>query len=174
MNKMRLAGLSMVLVIGLFCQPASALSDTQIGAISQHCGTIKQALKSLQKTDARTRSYLGSIYETIISDYIAPMNLRLIESGQPNAALTDLHSVILDVRKSFVSNYTSYSQSYEDLLAIDCQSDPETFYNRLVETRHRRAEVSSTTTNLRNLFSEYLTAVRKLRSNNTTGEDYHE
>ena len=142
----------------------SAMSSEKSGAISQHCATIKQSLKSLQKTDARSRSYLGSIYETIITKFIAPMNLRLIDTGQPNANLTDLHSVILNVRKEFTQNYTSYSQALEDLLATNCQTDPEGFYQKLIDTRQKRAEVSSLTTSLRNLFSEYLTGVRRIRN----------
>ncbi len=163
-----------VLVFGLLTSyfpstSVSAMSDEKSGAISQHCGTIKQALKSLQKTDARSRSYLGTVYETIISKYITPFNTRLINNGQPNVSLTDLHSTILDVRKQFVSDYTSYSQTFETLLSVNCQEDPEGFYWYLGETRKKRAEVSSDTTNMRNLLSEYLTVVRRLKSNTMDG-----
>ena len=151
--------------VAIFQYPTAALSEEKSGMVSQNCATIKQSLKSLQKTDARSRSYLGTIYETIITKFITPMNLRLIDNSQPNASLTDLHSTILAVRKDFVNEYTSYSQSFEELVSMNCKDNPENFYNKLVETRRKRAEVSSITTNLRNLFAEYLTIVRKLRGN---------
>lgn len=163
-KKLAFGFIASVLCVMVITMPSFALSSEKSGAISQHCASIKQALKSLQKTDARSRSYLGSSYETIISKFISPMNMRLIDSGQPNANLTDLHSTILEVRKNFTQSYTSYSQSLEELISANCQLDPEGFYHHLIETREKRAEVSSLSTSLRNLFSEYLTGVRKVRN----------
>ena len=144
--------------------PAFALSADQQGAISQHCASMKQSLRTLQRTDARTRSYLGSAYENVLSSYITPLNLRLVDSGQPNANLATIHSEIIDTRKSFISEYTAYSQALEDLISEDCQNHPDEFYEKLVDTRKKRAELSATTTTLRNLLSEHLTAVRKLKN----------
>ena len=163
--------LSLVLVSA---QPVSAaeLNDDQTGAIVQNCATTKQSLRTLQRTDARARSYLGSAYENLLSDYISPLNLRLINSNQPNANLTNIHSKILETRKEFNSRYTSYSQALEELISSDCQNHPDEFYDKLVNTRKKRAELSSTTTTLRNLFSEHLTEVRMLR--NDLGEKHAE
>lgn len=144
------------------------LSDDQRDAISQHCATTKQSLRALQRTDARTRSYLGSAYEVLLSDYIAPLNLRMINAGQPNASLTTIHSEIIETRQKFISEYTTYSQALEELISADCQNHPDEFYAKLVETREKRAVLSATTTNLRNLFAEHLTAVKRLR--NSLGE----
>ena len=160
-----------ILVVSIVtAQPVSAaeLSDDQTGAISQHCATTKQSLRTLQRTDARSRSYLGSAYENLLSDYISPLNLRLINSNQPNANLTKIHSQILETRQDFISRYTSYSQALEELISSDCQNHPNEFYDKLTNTRKKRAELSSVTTTLRNLFSEHLTEVRLLR--NSLGE----
>ncbi len=146
---------------------ASAISEPQSDAIVHNCASIKQSLRALQRTDARSRSYLGSAYETLLSKFITPLNLRLINTNQPNANLTTIHSNIIDTRKNFISEYTTYSQALEDLVATDCYGHPEDFYNKLQDTKRKRATLSSTTTTLRNLLSEYLTAVRKLK--NTLG-----
>ena len=143
---------------------AAQLNNDQRGAISQHCATTKQSLRTLQRTDARTRSYLGSAYENLLSNFITPLNLRLINSGQPNTNLTNLHSKIIDTRKTFISEYTSYSQSLEDLVSTDCQGNPDEFYDKLLIVRKKRAELSSITTDLRNLFSEHVTDARLLRN----------
>ena len=146
-------------------RPATALSENQSNAIVHNCASIKQSLRSLQRTDARSRSYLGSAYETILSDFIAPLNLILTSSNQPNINLTTVHSNVVDTRKAFISEYTAYSQALEGLIATDCYGHPEDFYNKLQDTKRKRATLSSTTTTLRNLLSEYLTAVRKLKNN---------
>ena len=74
------------------------------------------------------------------------------------------------ITKQFISEYTNYSQSLEDLIATDCQNSPEEFYTKLVSTREKRASLSTTTTNMRNLFSEYLTDVKLLRNSFTSAE----
>lgn len=158
-----------ILLAIFLSRPASALdmTDPDNNPIVHNCASIKQSLRSLQRTDARVRSYLGSSYERILGSFITPLNLRLVSANQPNTNLTTLHSEIVDTRKNFISEYTSYAQSLDDLLASDCYGRPEDFYNKLVETRRRRDVLSTTTTNLRNLIAEHLTAVRKLK--NTLG-----
>ena len=165
MKKFYLAAAFTGVFLSIFLtHPVSALSEVQSGAIVQNCASIKQSLRSLQRTDARSRSYLGTAYETILSDFIAPLNLILTSSNQPNINLTTIHSNIVDTRKSFISEYTAYSQALEGLISTDCFNHPEDFYNKLQDTKRKRANVSATTTTLRNLFSEYLTGVRKLKS----------
>lgn len=156
------------ILLGIFLsRPASAISENQANSIVQNCASIKQSLRALQRADARARSYLGSSYENILTNYITPLNLRLVSTNQPNTNLTTLHSEIIDTRKNFVSGYTAYAQSLEDLIASDCFGQPEEFYNKLYNVREKRNAVSTTTTNFRNLLAEYLTAVRKLK--NTIG-----
>ena len=157
-----------VLVISATPVSAAELNADQTGAIVQNCASTKQSLRTLQRTDARARSYLGAAYESLLSDYISPLNLRLINSNQPNTNLTNLHSKVLETRQEFNSRYTSYSQALEELISSDCQNHPDELYDKLVNTRKKRAELSSTATNLRNLFSEHLTEVRFLK--NSLGE----
>lgn len=156
-----------ILSILLSTQPVMAISESQSGAIVQNCASIKQSLRALQRTDARSRSYLGSAYETLLSKFITPLNLRLISTNQPNANLTTIHSNIIETRKNFINEYTTYSQALEDLISADCYKHPEDFYDKLQDTKRKRANLSGTTTTLRNFLSEYLTAVRKLK--NTLG-----
>ena len=144
---------------------SSILDNDQIGAISQNCASIKQSLRALQRTDARTRSYLGSAYEKTLSDYITPMDLRLINVGQPNAALTTIHSDIIAARQEFVHDYTVYSQKLEELITHDCQNDPQNFYHTLEDTRSKRATVEKSTDKIRRLLGEHLTAVKKIENN---------
>ena len=165
MKKFYYATLSVAVLLGIFLPlPVSALSPEQSSDLVQNCAQIKQSLHTLQRADARSRSYLGSAYETILTHFIAPLNLRLININQPNANLTTIHSSIIETRQNFVSEYTTYSQALEDLIASDCYSHPEEFFIKLQDTRRKRANLSATTTTLRNLLSEYLTGVRKLKS----------
>lgn len=151
-----------VATLVLSAMPVSALSEERSGAISQHCASIKQSLKALQRTDARTRSYLGISYESFLKDFISPLNLRLINANQPSASLTDIHSSLISTRKEFTKKYTTYAQSLEDLISYDCQGDPETFYQKLETTREHRSNLGHTVADIRALLERHRTAVSVL------------
>ena len=73
--------LALPVVTFMRAQTAIALSESQRGIISQNCGSIQQSLRQLQVADSRTRVYLGSIYETILSDFMTPLATRVASNG---------------------------------------------------------------------------------------------
>ena len=159
-----LAAASVIFTHGLSAQVSAAeLSEDQTSAISQSCQTIKQNLKTLQKTDSRTRSYLGSIYQTFLSNYITPLNLSLIKHNRPSTDITGLYSDFLSVRTEFANKFTSYSQSFEELLNIDCKNDPINFYDKLEEVRKKRSSLNSSVKSLRTLLGNFYIATSKLK-----------
>ncbi|MBQ8991989.1 hypothetical protein IJ090_00960 [Candidatus Saccharibacteria bacterium] len=141
----------------------STLSKEQTGAISQSCDSIKQSLRKLQKTDTKTRSILGGLYEDIISDFIIPLNLRLVRNALPSTTLTELHSSLLSKRQDFAKKFTLYEQSFEALLDIDCQNNPAAFYAKLVETRKTRNDLEQSTEAFRMLLEKHQNAVQALK-----------
>lgn len=142
---------------------AVELSSEQSGAISQNCQSIKQSLKNLQKTDSRTRVYLGSIYQTILTDFITPLNLRLVRNNIPDGDLVDDQSTITSARDKFARDFITYSQSLEELIAIDCQNHPADFYNKLEDTREKRSVVASDVYKLQQLVTDHINSVIKLK-----------
>ena len=149
---------------------AAALSEDQESEITQSCPTIKESLKKLQRSDSKTRSYLGATYQTLISDYIKPLNMNLVKSGHPSGTITELYSDILEERKKFGEKFTDYSLAFEELLLVDCKADAEGFYNKLGEVRKKRKALESSTKNLRSLLGNQYTAVKELRKE-YDGED---
>ena len=162
-------GLVSVSTTSVFADDA-ILDQNQAGAISQNCASIKQSLRALQRTDARTRAYLGAAYEKALSDFITPMDLRLINISKPNANLTTIHSNVIEARQEFVHDYTSYSQKLEELITHDCQNDPQNFYHTLLDTRAKREKLQYSTEKIRKLLSDHLSAVKKLEQS-IGGED---
>ncbi len=142
---------------------AMDLSEEQEGAISQNCQSIKQSLKNLQKTDSRTRVYLGSIYQTVLINFITPLNLRLVRNNIPDSALVDDQSAITAAREDFAHNFITYSQSLEELIAIDCQNNPAGFYEKLQDTRAKRTTVASNVDKLRQLIVDHINTVIKIK-----------
>lgn len=153
-----------VMMMG-FCLvlPAGAVSEGQKMAISENCDKIKETLRTVQHQDSRTRVYLGRYYETILSKYITPLNVRLVENTMINSDLMDNQDGFSRTRNSFIIDFIEYQKGLEDLVATDCKTEPENFYNKLVKVRERRKVVESDTVVLKELIMTQLNLVKGLR-----------
>lgn len=157
----------------LFAQSALAEPDTsstnqsqspeRLAYISANCTSIKQSLTQLQHADSRTRTYLGSSYETVANNFISPINLRLVRNNRPAPALMNIQSEFSITQANFRNQYTTYMRDLETLIATDCQAHLEEFATRLDTARTSRANLHDTTARLAQLISEQQTAVRKLQ-----------
>ena len=154
--------LAVTLALGLSTLPASALSEAQRGAISQNCSTIQQTLMQLQKVDSRTRTYLGTTYETISNKFITPLNLRLVKNNRPT--LSELQTAFNSEQSKFREEYTNYMRELEGLIATDCRQDPDGFYQKLTATREKREQLRIVTVKLAQLADQQYAAVLDLRS----------
>ncbi len=158
-----IAGLATLLVLPVRAEGTPEISKEQLGAISQSCDSIKQSLKKLQKADTKTRSYLGGIYEDFLTDFISPLNLRLVKNSLPSPTLTSLHSDLINKRQDFAQKFTLYAQSLDALLAVDCQNNPNEFYTKLLETRKARNTLEQSVEAVRMLLEKYQNAVQALK-----------
>ena len=143
--------------------PAGAVSEGQKMAISENCDKIKETLRTVQHQDSRTRVYLGRYYETVLSKYITPLNVRLVENTMINSDLMDNQDSFSRTRNSFIIDFIEYQKRLEDLVATDCKTEPENFYNKLVKVRERRKVVESDTVVLKELIMTQLNLVKGLR-----------
>ena len=139
--------------------PKAKLTDDQRGEISMSCSSIKSGLKKLQVSDAKIRSLLGANYQTILNSYITPFNLRLVKNNQNLGDLSDLQSNFVLQKNDFNSLYIAYSQQFENLLSIDCQKNPDDFYNQLITTRESRKELNQKVEDLTKTVEKYLTEI---------------
>lgn len=151
---------------GAVSAPVSAveLNADQKGAISTNCETIKQSIQQLTRADSKTRVYLGGAYENALTNFIVPLNLRLTKNNKPNPGLTSVQSKFAEKRQAFNTTYTKYMKQVEDLLAIDCKAEPESFYEQLQTARASRATLQQTTLELNSLLHDHIEGVKKLRS----------
>ncbi|MBQ3293373.1 hypothetical protein IJG93_03710 [Candidatus Saccharibacteria bacterium] len=170
MKKMALFAMS--LVFGLFAvanvwaegeEGESLITAEQKTTIVDHCDAMKDSLKSLQRTDSRARVYLGRYYETILSNFITPLNIRLVENNISNTKLLDNQTNFAARRTNFNDDYISYQQSLEELVNINCKSEPEKFYEKLLVTREKRKIVKKDVSKMRGLTDEQKKLVEELR-----------
>ena len=143
------------LFLGLICSallsllvalPAEGLTDLQRGAISQNCGSIQQT----------------TTYETIANHFIVPLNLRLVKNNRPT--LASLQTEYIAAQSIFKTSYTTYMRELEQLIATDCRTAPDDFYDQLVTTRSARSVLSDAALELNGLAEDQYQAVLDLRS----------
>lgn len=141
----------------------SALAPERLTHISENCTFIRQSLTQLQRADSRTRTYLGSSYETVANNFLSPINLRLVKNNRPAPELMNIQSEFSIAQTAFRNQYTSYMRNLETLINTDCEAHPEEFATRLDVARNSRANLHESTTRLNQLISDQKTAVRELQ-----------
>ncbi len=140
------------------------ISDSEIGIISQNCSSIKIHLQRIQKEDAKNRVSLGSRYETIATNLMLNLNLRLVKNGIANAYLAEQQTTFTSERNRFKDDFIGYSQELENLLNIDCKSEPLKFYRQLELTRAKREDVNLSMQRLNGILVSHRESILDLRS----------
>lgn len=141
---------------------ATALTDDQRQVIAGECGTIHQVLESLQKIDSKTRVKLGYYYETVLSKFMIPLNSRLVKNSISNSELINIQTEFKDAKQKFSDDFITYQKSLETLLGMNCNGDPDAFYEKIVSVRSERAAVRQDTVKLKNLIVKHREAVKKM------------
>lgn len=159
----RFISLSFILTIFLIT-PASAITDEQKGSISQNCNAIKTSLQSLQKSDSKTRVILGTNYQTILSNFLTPLNIRLVKANLSDASLSTAQANIASEWTILQDQFVKYSQSLEALISIDCKTNPEGFYEKLEQTRSSRKSLNKTAVKINKLITSSVNTVSDLKN----------
>ena len=172
LRKSRLLGVGLKVQIAFFALLASlggrfcavqAISPNQSAVIVEHCDTIKDELKKVQKEDARVRVYLGGYYETILTKFITPLNVRLVENNLSSAGLVENQNNFAGTKTLFANDFIAYQQGLEELVGLDCRQEPEKFYDKLTTVRQKRKIMVQDVLKMRNLISEHVRLVEGLR-----------
>ena len=166
--KRRISSLFLILAIfscfssfPVFADETSEIPEEKISNVETNCASIKETLKRTQNADKNTRISLGRTYQTLLTDFITPLNVRLMKNNRFDANLADLQTAFSTDRENFNQDYISYSKAFETLLSIDCKSEPEKFYRQLQKTREERRNVASSATIVSNDVSSFIEGVSK-------------
>lgn len=135
-------------------------------ALVQNCSSIKRSLRTLQKTDSKTRVYLGTSYERLLSSFIIPLNMNIVKENLSAPSLFTLQADLSRQRDDFNHRFITYSQELETLLNIDCHTPNHAphFAGLLQSVRNKRAELSQLTTDLLQKFQVFHTATAQLQT----------
>ena len=144
------------------------LNDLERGNISAGCASIQVRLRNLQKNDSKTRVLLGTNYQTLLTNYLSPLNVRLIKNNLPDPNLSRIQTEMFASRNEFTNLFITYSQNLEALISLDCKNQPNDFYYELENVRFLREKLEDSVTKTNNIISSHLQAVDQLKHNITT------
>lgn len=155
--------LTMMFLCGLVSMPVSAILENQKNAIVDNCENIKVDLKKVQKNDARARIALGSRYETVLTNFITPLNVRMVENGLSNADFIENQNDFSSSKIVFGNDYIKYQQELEELIALDCKDKPDEFYKKLEKVRQKRKIMEQDVLKMRSLITQHVKIVTEVR-----------
>ena len=104
-----------IVLVATAVNPVSAetLSDEKAGIISTNCASLKLQLKRIQKEDAKNRVHLGAQYESIATNLMMNLNLRLVKNNRANADIASQQTTFISERDRFKNDFIGYSQQLE-------------------------------------------------------------
>lgn len=155
---------AVISILALSLAGVSAFAaEKQEEKIVSNCASIKEKIVNLQHEDSKTRVNLGKYYESILSDYIVPLNLRLVENNISNSELVENQGDYKAYRQNFIDDYISYQQNLEDLASANCEENPSQFMEKIVNTRAKRKIVATDVLKMKGIISKQVSLVKKLK-----------
>ena len=138
------------------------IPEEKLVMVAERCDGIKEILKGIQKSDSRARVYLGGHFETILTKYMTALNVRLVENSISNVALIENQNNYAKAKAAFNDDFITYQKGLEELIQVDCKTEPKNFYNELVGVRKKREVMAKDITKLTELLAEHKKLVKKL------------
>lgn len=134
---------------------ATTITPEMVNRIRLRCIENQGALNRLHKTDAFIRIDRGSVYRTISDKLMVPFNRRLASNQLDPGKLLTITSEYKAEYNRFYQAYIDYDNAMAKVIETDCDREPVTFYNALVEAREKRATLSESVSKLKGLIREY-------------------
>lgn len=146
------------------------LDDARLQAVVDQCQNIQRVLLNTQQSDKLARINRGHVYETTLQ-LLVNFNARIVSSKYDAPDLLTITGDYQSERKKFVETYTKYDDNVASLSVMNCRSQPTEFYERLVEVRAQRAELSASVQAIDQLIERYHNVVKSLRKQVAMGAE---
>lgn len=140
------------------------LSDNQISLIKANCLGVESTLNRIHANDALSRVHLGQEYETISTNFMAPMNSRVALAKLDGVALTKTTVEFNAKLSEFRSLYQQYEQTMFRAIQMKCVDQPASFYATLTQAQSDRVAVQLSVKQLADLVTQYQQQVSDVRT----------
>lgn len=151
------------LVAAPFARAEGSLSDTALQAIRNKCVSAQIVLQNVQDADLLTRLNRGHRYDSLLKLMIS-FNGRVVQN---KLDAPELITIVSDYQKNveaFIDEYTKYNDALSTIIHMDCQNEPTTFNDRLVQLREKRTQLNAKVKTFDVLLENYKKGVQELKA----------
>lgn len=145
-------------------QMTAVLTGDESTLIKANCASVQATMMRLHANDALARVHLGQGYESISTRLMTPMNSRVVIEKYDGSKLIKTAADFNARLDQFRSEYQRYDQTVTKAIQMKCESDPQGFYNYIVQARDYRIAVRTSVVALGDLIVQYRAQVDELRS----------
>lgn len=145
---------------------STAITQNQYDLITSNCTTLKATLNQLHSSDALLRVNVGQTYESILTKLMKRFNERVANN---NLNGDDLEVVAADFEaklNNFRNDYVVYERQLSLVIGIDCQLEPQTFYNNLSMAQAYRSKLHQDVLDLNQLMDKYSVTIDAFKASN--------
>ncbi len=136
---------------------------TLYNSVTIDCLDVKFKLSRLHQQDGLMRVTLGQSYDTMSTKLMTRLNARVVENKLDGSELIRQAAEFDTKLKEFRADYQKYEVSMNNLMKMDCQSQAQTFYTALVETRELRVIVHEEVGQLNDIAKQYYQDFKEFR-----------
>lgn len=145
-----------------YADPAdAALTDAQLQAISRSCIAAQGQIQRVQVSDKVARTNRGSSYAALIR-LMQALNQRTADNNFDTTTLTLTAAAAEAKYQQFISDYTKYDNTMDEVVRMSCQSQPAVFYAALTQTRGLRVQLANDVRGLDEIVAQYQAATADL------------
>lgn len=134
---------------------ATTITPEKVERIRARCVENQAALNRLHQTDAFLRNDRGNLYRTISDKLMVPLNRRLAANRLDGGSLLTITADYNAEYNKFYRAYIEYDNALSKVLEIDCDREPVSFYNALVDAREKRVTLSQSNLAIKELVRQY-------------------
>lgn len=160
-----LSVLGFVLVfVPVHAQGGQTMTDAHIEKIKKNCESVLTTLGRLHAHDAPQYINSNQTYFSISDKLMARLNSRLTLNRYDATDLVKISSNFNEALNEYRVIYKTYDDSMAELIKLDCEKAPVTFYDKVTEAREHRGEVHAAVVKLQTLIGEYRDAVGEFKT----------
>lgn len=123
--------------------------------VTMDCLAVKFKLNDIHRRDKLARVTLGEGYNNVSTNFMGRLNSRIVENKLDGGDLIKVAAEFEKFLLKFRSDYTQYDDALLNLLKSDCQSQTQTYYVNLQNTKELRAVVYEDVAALDKLMQRY-------------------
>jgi len=134
---------------------SQTMTDEHVERIKSNCPVALATLGRIHANDLPQFINSNQTYFSVGDKMMARLNSRLSLNSYDASQLVKTASEFNEALRTFRDIYKTYDNTMSELVHLNCQRTPVTFYDQVANARQQRGEVHETVVRLESLIKQY-------------------